>query len=678
MQELAKIYILCYPIEIKGNNNLKKNTIAIVIIMLLLISAVSQIALGFNIRIEKQNQELKYSELDRLDEYISKITFFNEKYPYNKRVTNAETYETTPSHTLPTRVHNPMNSAWSMFGQNIRHTCQSPYSTENNPGTVKWKYKTDGLIEDNPVIANDGTIYFGGNYEGLPYYLIALSPNGSYKWRYKTNGLIWGSSPAIDENGTIYVGSWDWNLYALYPNGTMKWRFPSGATVATSPVIDDSGIIYYGIMGPGDNIGRIYALYANGTERWHYDTGFWIVSNPAIADDGTVYIGSGDSYLYALNPNGTLKWRYKTGGEIHGHPSIADDGTIYIGSNDEYLYAIYPNNGTLKWKIGTKWALYGNPSIANDGTIYFGTDKLYAVNPDGTLHWSFILGNDEWVASSSPAISTEGTIYIGTNIGTMAGGEIISINPDGTERWRKRIANGWVESSPSIGEDGTVYIGSSSGNSYLYAFNYFELEAEANGPYIGIINEPIQLTGSGYGGYPPYTYEWDFGDGNFSSEQNPIHEYTIADDYTITLTITDDNDTIAIDTTYANIRAENNPPTAPTIDGPTTGEAGTTYTYTFVSTDPEGDDISYLIEWGDGEETVTGFYLSGATATETHKWQEEDTYIIKAKAVDTFSAESDWGTLEVTMPRNKPVLDLSQSRFPILFELINRWFDSYL
>ncbi|HEY42245.1 MAG TPA: DUF4349 domain-containing protein [Dehalococcoidia bacterium] len=42
------------------------------------------------------------------------------------------------------------------------------------------------------------------------------------------------------------------------------------------------------------------------------------------------------------------------------------------------------------------------------------------------------------------------------------------------------------------------------------------------------------------GGFAPYTYEWDFGDGNTSTEAIPAHTYNSAGDYTISLTVTDD------------------------------------------------------------------------------------------------------------------------------------------
>jgi len=42
------------------------------------------------------------------------------------------------------------------------------------------------------------------------------------------------------------------------------------------------------------------------------------------------------------------------------------------------------------------------------------------------------------------------------------------------------------------------------------------------------------------GGFPPYSYEWDFGDGNTSTDISPTHNYKTAGDYTVALTITDD------------------------------------------------------------------------------------------------------------------------------------------
>jgi len=42
------------------------------------------------------------------------------------------------------------------------------------------------------------------------------------------------------------------------------------------------------------------------------------------------------------------------------------------------------------------------------------------------------------------------------------------------------------------------------------------------------------------GGFEPYSYEWDFGDGDTSTSTNPTHAYKTAGSYTVSLKVTDD------------------------------------------------------------------------------------------------------------------------------------------
>ena len=100
---------------------------------------------------------------------------------------------------------------------------------------------------------------------------------------------------------------------------------------------------------------------------------------------------------------------------------------------------------------------------------------------------------------------------------------------------------------------------------------------------------------------------------------------------------------------------QNQPPNAPVISGPTSGKPGTSYTYTFTTTDPDGDAVYYYIEWGDGTNSGwMGPYASGSQGSATHSWSQKGTYTIKIKARDIHDSESPWGTLVVTMPLNIP------------------------
>jgi outer membrane protein assembly factor BamB len=436
----------------------------------------------------------------------------------------------------------PMDSPWSMQGHDAVHTCRNSCSTENNSGAEIWLVSGEyhGGIESSGVIDNEGIIYFGSGSS-----LYAVYPNSTLKWRFPAGGGLWQGTPAIAEDGTIYFPTWSGYgyFYALNPNGTVKWKFTGIGSSISSPTIGVDGTIYIG----SDNH-NIFALNPDGTEKWRYTTGFLVGASPAIGEDGTIYVGSQDGYLYALYPNGTLRWRYNTGERIRGDASIGVDGTIYVPSFNSYFYALYPNNGTLKWKgyTGDSIAAKG-VALAGDGTIYVGTELLRAYYPNGTLKWSYDFHAGMW--GTVPAISGDGTIFI------SGGRYLTAVNPNATEKWRCPINGEYDYSSPCIGADGTVYVGTTwNSRGYLHAIGTGPLHAEAGGPYSGLASHtPIQCSGLVFGGNPPYTYLWDFGDGNTSNEQNPSHLYRNIGTYNITFTVTDNEGNISTDTTMATI-----------------------------------------------------------------------------------------------------------------------------
>ena len=415
----------------------------------------------------------------------------------------------------------PMDSAWPQQGYNAQHLGRSPYSTESNPGIEKWRFPTGDWCEGSPVIDDDGIIYFGSG----DAYLYAIYPNGTLKWKFEAaRGLgDFGSSPAIAEDGTIYIstkfGSY---VQAVNPNGTEKWKRWTG-DIDTSITLGHDGVLYYGYNGGID------ALYPDGTLKWSYNTEDYVESTPAIDENGIIYFGSHNNYVYALYPNGAEKWSFQTGGWVHGSPTVGEDGTIYIGSDDTNLYALYSNNGTMKWSCNVG-SIRGSPSLDKNGNLYFGVweNKIYSISPEGAINWEFPIGDHDGVWGSTVAISDDGTAYIGCNIniGTPQGGEIIALDLNGNLKWRKIISDTVVTSSPVIGENGDVYICSSqsgwgpNGWGYLHAFSTQESNVP---PVIPSIDGPTEgKVGTIYFYHirsddpdnNPISYFVDWGDGN--------------------------------------------------------------------------------------------------------------------------------------------------------------------
>jgi hypothetical protein len=100
----------------------------------------------------------------------------------------------------------------------------------------------------------------------------------------------------------------------------------------------------------------------------------------------------------------------------------------------------------------------------------------------------------------------------------------------------------------------------------------------------------------------------------------------------------------------------NRPPSAPTITGQTSVGAGTSYNYNFISTDPDGDMISYYIDWGNmAPSWTTPFIPEGPPGyDELHSWSY-GFYWIQAKAKDSCGAESTGTTKFIFVWRNKAI-----------------------
>jgi hypothetical protein len=117
----------------------------------------------------------------------------------------------------------------------------------------------------------------------------------------------------------------------------------------------------------------------------------------------------------------------------------------------------------------------------------------------------------------------------------------------------------------------------------------------------------------------------------------------------------------------------NNPPEKPVINGPINGKVRTNYTFTAVTNDLDGDNISYLFDWGDGTNSGwTEFVEAGTMVNRSHKWWRSCTFKVRVKAKDCYTAQSNWTTLEVKIPRKRTVNNVFSFRFLEYFPLLEK------
>ena len=121
----------------------------------------------------------------------------------------------------------------------------------------------------------------------------------------------------------------------------------------------------------------------------------------------------------------------------------------------------------------------------------------------------------------------------------------------------------------------------------------------------------------------------------------------------------------------------NNPPNPPLIEGPTTGETRTIYLFNITVTDPDEDPLVLLeVDFGDGSDVLqecgcSGAWPSGTVLGVAHQWKKRGTFVLQARVQDGHGLWSDWGTLDLSLPKTT----LHQ---PWDTVLIHRFFFTYI
>lgn len=310
-------------------------------------------------------------------------------------------------------------------------------------------WRTGGKVYSSPAIGSDGTIYVG-SYDGN-LYAFALNGQTSHVWA--TGGAI-QSSPAIGDDDTLYVGSMDSNFYAFAPDGTTSHVWRTGGSIISSPAIGTNGNIYVGSMD-----WNLYEFLPNGTTGHIWQTQDYIESSPALNSVGSntyIYVASYDGSVYQFLPDGSTGKIWGTESWIQASPVIHSNGNIYVGSLDDGLYECDPSSDLPAISI---WPgnIASSVAILEDGNLCFGTQGGYfeIITTGGVEVDRFFLGGE---INSSPAIGSDGTIYVGNSYGILYA-------VSGSSSTALVQTAGSVNSSPAVW-GGLIYVGSDDGNCY--------------------------------------------------------------------------------------------------------------------------------------------------------------------------------------------------------------------
>jgi outer membrane protein assembly factor BamB len=206
----------------------------------------------------------------------------------------------------------------------------------------------------------------------------------------------------------------------------------------------------------------VYALQIeNGAQRWKFpaepQANFTTFAQPIMTGEGKLLVSGYDKKLYSLNPeNGNSSWIFEGAANRYIGNPLVNNESIYAPNSDNKLYALN-SDGSLQWTFASQQPLWSQPVLVNDDVLVVASmdHNIYGVNPQsGEELWLLDAGG---AMVSVPTIGEDGNIYIGT-----LNQQVLAVNSvSGRVIWTYD-APGWVWGSPSLFED-QVFIGDLEG-----------------------------------------------------------------------------------------------------------------------------------------------------------------------------------------------------------------------
>jgi outer membrane protein assembly factor BamB/tRNA A-37 threonylcarbamoyl transferase component Bud32 len=303
-----------------------------------------------------------------------------------------------------------------------------------------WTFECEDEIRNSPTYDN-GVIYVGA-YDNNLYAINAA--NGEFVWKYATDGGI-ATKPAIYDN-TLYIGSEDKRLHAVSArSGKVMWTYFTDGPVRSSPRIAEGHAFF------GSDDGYLHVVNLN-TNRlaWRSEAGSPVRSSPFISNE-FIYYGSESGDLTCCDFRGVIKWRFQAKRGITSSP-LVDHNMVFCTSADGFCYALDAKSGWVIWRFRMDKGSISSP-VKMDNNLYFGSadGNLYCLDSgNGREIWRF--RTDHQIAST-PAIYKD-AVYIGSVDGNLYAVDI----SNGRQRWKFKTGKAII-GSPTVFND-IVYIGS--------------------------------------------------------------------------------------------------------------------------------------------------------------------------------------------------------------------------
>ena len=346
----------------------------------------------------------------------------------------------------------PITSAesWLQFQRWSSHSGAQSQDDITNP-TLDWSFNLGGGSRSSPAVDADGKIYVGSGYLNSTQKFWIFNSSGSVLNSWSDSYSI-GSSPLVDTaTGKIFYQSDDGILRCRSTSGTFLWSYNAGGAYGcySSPCKygTDSKFCIATSFG-------VASFNFDGQMLWSYRTTSTTYSL-SPSNSGSIFFAGG-SDMYKLSANGYFWWSYRTAGSIYGSPSAP--AMLYFGGgdSDRNIYCLHTGQiPLLLWSYKTGSRIEGCPAF-DTSTLYVGSNdnRIYAFDDSygkGQLLWTYRTGGR--IDSQLTMSSWTKTVYCGVD--SVNDTNLYAIRSNGSRLWSYRSGDG-ITSSAVLAQ-GNIY-----------------------------------------------------------------------------------------------------------------------------------------------------------------------------------------------------------------------------
>ena len=470
------------------------------------------------------------------------------------------------------------------------------------------------------VVLNDTWQFSGGSWSNLtssPAPSPRFWPSMVYDSSTYSVVLFGGVSPTstdLNDTWTFQSGTWTQATPTTHPESR------HGATFMDDPPGSDA--ILFGGLG---------AQYYNTTWSWSGTDWTDLSSSLLSSTNPDARVGAGGAFDTALNeevmyggypanyyPYGTWSYvdlNWTVNNNLPDSPTSATvwNQLTYDAADSWIVYLVPNSNQTFVFNETTGGGTGGlqvSPSASPLSGVVPLTVVLSATiiggAPPYNVTWALGTGTSLFTANTSATYATPGTYNLTLTVHDSGSGHYFG-------NWTVRA------SAPPLQADASAV------------------------PSVATIGQSVSFNSTYSGGWPPYTFNWSFGDGSYAATQNATHAYGSAATFNVSFEVVAATGGSVFVNFTEEVAATISPLTLVATGSPTSGVAPVTVVATST---PAGGEPPYTYRWSWGDGSATS-----ATENATHTYGGAGSYVVLLNVSDFegSSVEQSW-SVTVTAP----------------------------